>query len=85
MEAICSSELSVETQRTTGHHIPEDNTLHNQRCENPKSYTNKLVANTISAVRFLHFLSVVMAMANTGGDFLHYSDPLLFMVSHFAV
>jgi hypothetical protein len=26
-----------------------------------------------------------MAMANTGGDFLHYSDPLLFMVSHFAV
>jgi hypothetical protein len=27
MEAICSSETSVETQLTTGHHIPEDDTL----------------------------------------------------------
>jgi hypothetical protein len=28
MEAICSSERSVETQRTTRRHIPEDDTLH---------------------------------------------------------
>jgi hypothetical protein len=28
MEAICSSETSVETQRTTRRHIPEDDTLH---------------------------------------------------------
>jgi hypothetical protein len=27
MEAICSSETSVETQRTTRRHIPEDYTL----------------------------------------------------------
>jgi hypothetical protein len=38
MEAICSSETSVETQRTTRRHIPEDDTLHNHRCENLKSY-----------------------------------------------
>jgi hypothetical protein len=38
MEAICSSETSVETQHTTRRHIPEDDTLHNHRCENLKSY-----------------------------------------------
>jgi hypothetical protein len=27
MVAICSSEMSVETERTTRHHIPEDDTL----------------------------------------------------------
>jgi hypothetical protein len=27
VEAICSSETTVETQRTTRHHIPEDDTL----------------------------------------------------------
>jgi hypothetical protein len=39
MEAISSSETSVDTQRTTRRHIPEDDTLQNQRCENVKSYT----------------------------------------------
>jgi hypothetical protein len=29
MEAICSAEKSVDTQRTTRHHIPEDDTHHN--------------------------------------------------------
>jgi hypothetical protein len=38
MEAICSSETSVETQQITQHHIPEDVTLHNHHCENLKSY-----------------------------------------------
>jgi hypothetical protein len=38
MEAICSSETSVGTQRTTRRHIPEDDTLHNRRCGNLKSY-----------------------------------------------
>jgi hypothetical protein len=38
MEAICSSETSVETQRTTRRQIPEDDTLHNHRCENFRSY-----------------------------------------------
>jgi hypothetical protein len=39
MEAICSSETSVDFQRTTRRYIPEDSTLHNHRCENLKSYT----------------------------------------------
>jgi hypothetical protein len=38
MEAISSSETSVETERTTRRHIPEDDTLQNHRCENLKSY-----------------------------------------------
>jgi hypothetical protein len=40
METTCSSEPSVETQRTTRRHIPEDDTLHNHRCEKLKSYTH---------------------------------------------
>jgi hypothetical protein len=38
VEALCSSETSVATQLTTRRHIPEDNILHNHRCENLKSY-----------------------------------------------
>jgi hypothetical protein len=38
METICSSETSVASQQTTRRHIPEDDTLHNHRCENLKSY-----------------------------------------------
>jgi hypothetical protein len=38
MEAICSSEISVVIQRITRRYIPEDDTLHNHRCENLKSY-----------------------------------------------
>jgi hypothetical protein len=38
MEAIRSSETSGAIQRTTRRHIPEDDTLHNHRCENLKSY-----------------------------------------------
>jgi hypothetical protein len=34
MEAIFSSETSVDFQRTTRRYIPEDGTLHNHRCEN---------------------------------------------------
>jgi hypothetical protein len=40
MEAICSSETSVATKQTTRRHIPEDDTLHNHRCENFKSYND---------------------------------------------
>jgi hypothetical protein len=38
MEAMCSSETSVGFQQTTRRYIPEDNILHNHRCENLKSY-----------------------------------------------
>jgi hypothetical protein len=37
MEAICSSETSVETQRTIWRHIAEDDTLYNHHSENLKS------------------------------------------------
>jgi hypothetical protein len=37
MEAACSSETSVDIQRTTLRYIP-DGILHNYRCENLKSY-----------------------------------------------
>jgi hypothetical protein len=45
MEATCSSETSVDSQRTTLHYIPEDRTLHNHRCENLKSYELQLDQN----------------------------------------
>jgi hypothetical protein len=38
MEAIYSSETSVNIQRTTRRYIPEDSTFNNHRCENLKSY-----------------------------------------------
>jgi hypothetical protein len=38
MEAICSSETSVDFQRATRPYIPEDRILHNHRCENLKCY-----------------------------------------------
>jgi hypothetical protein len=37
-KATCSSETSVDFQRTTQHYIPEDINFHNYRCENLKSY-----------------------------------------------
>jgi hypothetical protein len=38
MEAIFSSETSVDFHRTTRRYIPEDRTLYNHGCENLKSY-----------------------------------------------
>jgi hypothetical protein len=38
MEALFSSETSIDIERTTRRYIPEDSTLHNHRCENLKSY-----------------------------------------------
>jgi hypothetical protein len=35
------AETSVASQRTTRRHDPEDDTLHNHRCENLKSYNTK--------------------------------------------
>jgi hypothetical protein len=38
MEATCSSETSVDFQRTTRPYIPDNRTHHNHRCENLRSY-----------------------------------------------
>jgi hypothetical protein len=40
MEAILSSETSVQFTIYTGRHIPEDGILHGHRRENLKSYRN---------------------------------------------
>jgi hypothetical protein len=37
IEAVCSSETSVDFQRATRSYIPEDSTPRNHRCENLKS------------------------------------------------
>jgi hypothetical protein len=38
LEATCSSETSVDFQRTTRRYIPEDRTLHKPRCKNLRCY-----------------------------------------------
>jgi hypothetical protein len=42
MEAIYSSETSVDSQRTTRRYILEDDAFHNHSCENLKSYNKEL-------------------------------------------
>jgi hypothetical protein len=59
--AICSLvgsfETSVETQRTTRRHTPKDDTLHNHRCENIKSYNGKFVLflSLLHKIKFVEF------------------------------
>jgi hypothetical protein len=48
MEAICTSETSVDIQRTTRSYNPEDNHLLNHRCENLKSYIQWIVWNSVT-------------------------------------
>jgi hypothetical protein len=50
MEAICSSETSVDIQHTTRLYIPEDRTLYNHCYENLKSYIVKLEINFSSGM-----------------------------------
>jgi hypothetical protein len=38
MEAVCSSETSVDFERNTLLYIPEDSTFHNHRCKNLMPY-----------------------------------------------
>jgi hypothetical protein len=52
MEAICSSETSVNTERNARRYIPEDDTLHNHRCENLKSYEADSVFETLYSLVF---------------------------------
>jgi hypothetical protein len=53
MEAICSSETSVDTQRTTRRYIPENGDLHNHRCDNFKSYKFSIVSDDFRLLMFL--------------------------------
>jgi hypothetical protein len=45
MEAVSSSEMSINIHKTTWHYIPEDSHLHTYHCENLKSHTDSLVFN----------------------------------------
>jgi hypothetical protein len=49
MEAICFSETSVDSQRTTWRYIPEDGTLHNHCCENFDSYIYRILFNKMAS------------------------------------
>jgi hypothetical protein len=57
MEAICSSETSVDFQRTTRRYIPEDSNIYNHRCENLKSYKHEHVLKSC-------YLNVLSLYAN---------------------
>jgi hypothetical protein len=48
MKYICSSETSVDSQRTARRYIPKDNAIHNHRSENLKSYIVLGCASRIS-------------------------------------
>jgi hypothetical protein len=75
METICSSGTLVATQQTTRRHIPEDDTLHNHRCENLKSYEAELVLLTACFILDL-FLDPEdrgdMFLCNVGGHLPDY-------------
>jgi hypothetical protein len=50
MEATCSSETSIEFQRTTRPYIPEDSNLHNHRCVNLTPY-NVYLFSSVEIIR----------------------------------
>jgi hypothetical protein len=53
MEAICSSETSVDSQRTSWRYIPDDGILHNRRCENLISYLSSCLTSFYFTYYFL--------------------------------
>jgi hypothetical protein len=53
MEAICSSETSVDFQFTTQPCIPDDNTFHKNGCENLKSYKNRFLDCRLSVCLYV--------------------------------
>jgi hypothetical protein len=52
IEATCSSETSVDFQRTTCCYVPKNRTVYNHRCENLKFYKSRFVfrINVVSAM-----------------------------------
>jgi hypothetical protein len=75
MEAIRSSETSVDSQRTTWRYIPEDGTVLNYRCENLKSYKGATFIEIWTAdlfkvlsLRFVCFGVCLMLIQNYKAD-----------------
>jgi hypothetical protein len=54
MEAIRSSETSVDT-RSTQRHIPENGILHSHRCEHLRSYTDPIFLAIFSEGKYEAF------------------------------
>jgi hypothetical protein len=69
IETIRSSETSGATQRTTRRHIPEDDTLHNHRCENLKSYISLSVFNLVLV--FIYQLPLIPYICNVELKYIH--------------
>jgi hypothetical protein len=74
MEAKCSSETSIDFQRTTRHYIPEDRTLHNHSCRNAIYVVllyNPQTYYVVSVRRHATCLSVLQCVP---GDAVRYID-----------
>jgi hypothetical protein len=75
MEGQCSSETTVDLQRTIRREIPDERTLHNHRYENLKSYTASLTFIVFNACNkeqnspsseienFLHNCNIITQLA----------------------
>jgi hypothetical protein len=50
MDALHSSGMSLNFYQTTRDHIPEDGTLHSQRCENLNYNINQMILSNKSIV-----------------------------------
>jgi hypothetical protein len=74
---MCSSETSVDFQRTTQRHIAEDNNFHNHRCENFRSYVcdSCLVLDSECVLWTLSFVVWLRLCVQCFGDRL-FSAPL---------
>jgi hypothetical protein len=71
MEATCSSETSVDFQRTTGHYIPKDRTLHNPCCEKLKSYNRHVHITTYGLHSVRNICGFVTFSCQETNDTIH--------------
>jgi hypothetical protein len=95
MEATCSSETSVDFQRTTRRYIPEDRTLHNHLYENLKSYLLNIFNSIIFLERGTAFLRTCLAIfvlylkcfqsVMQCGEYVESRGSVLFLVHPFRV
>jgi hypothetical protein len=82
MATICSSETSVDFQRTTRRYFQEDGTLYNRRCQNLKSYIKfcNISYLSVRAVCSAHFIILDMIILIVFGESKDYEtlDSSLF-------
>jgi hypothetical protein len=86
MEAICSSETSVASQQTTRSHIPEDDTLHNHRCENLKSYILHVIQTPLLQTSSLFaFVRYILSQFSHGNEFQTLQKYSISVSSHSSI